>query len=212
MRSLFSLPPEVRRMIYRELLVSKSPVDILNLSYCYRALVPKQEPCIWPQVLRVCKCLFNEAVELLYQNTFTIRMTCRIQDAIRYYAAMSKCRPRVMPDGTKSFIARSILLRKQRKLVHKIRFSFETVKPARHWLMDNALHSDVQLIDCHAILSQLGCLTLILLDPVDGIEQPKDWMPAAGGDLSLATAMANLMNWYKRTVGQNVEDELQAAR
>ena len=204
---MLSLPLEIRYMIYSEILSSDMHIDLLNFSYCFRALVPKQTLHLSPRVLGVSRQVYLEASRILYQNTFVLRMEFHIQDALRYY---DHVRHRAVLDKETPFSSRAILLRKQCKNVRKLRIQYETARPLHHWLTGNLLETDVQLINLDLILEQLTGLVRVNRGEEQSPEQPHDWLPAAGGNMGLANSMVKLMDWYRWSATTKIADQCAA--
>ena len=75
---LFEFPPELRRMIYRHVLVSADPIDAAHHLCARKATVQLSRytpiPDVSAKLLRTCRCIYNEALPVLYQeNTFTFK-------------------------------------------------------------------------------------------------------------------------------------------
>ena len=202
MLTFFDLPPEIRLLIYREVLVSSTSIDVLNLSYCYRALVPVHRHNLWPPLLRTSKRLHQEAIPILYSNKFCLRIELHIQDALHYYDSHHAT---VQPSDSLSFSTRDILLRKQCEWISSIYVHFEVVRPLCHWLKDNLSHEHVRMMSYGKVQSQLTQLKSVQLCGIETSENNKDWIPAAGGDILLSSAIVKLMNWYKQSIAREIE-------
>ncbi|KAK4444132.1 hypothetical protein QBC34DRAFT_430162 [Podospora aff. communis PSN243] len=67
--SFLDIPPEIRLMIYRDLLISDKAIDI-----------DWECPRLHPQIMQTCKIIFREAHPVLYdENTWRIRMSISTQ-------------------------------------------------------------------------------------------------------------------------------------
>ena len=202
MLTFFDLPPEIRLLIDREVLESSTSIDILNLSFCYRALVPVHRHDLWPQILRTSRRLHQEAIPILYSHAFCLRIELHIQDALHYYDSQ---RATVQPGDSLSFSTRDILLRKQCEGISSIYVDFQTVRPRHHWLKDGLLDGNIRVLSYGRIQSQLTQLKSVQLCGIETSENSRDWIPAAGGDISLANAFVKLMSWYKRSIAREIE-------
>ncbi|KAK1995852.1 hypothetical protein LX36DRAFT_639073 [Colletotrichum falcatum] len=75
---LMKLPIEIRRMIYKEILVVKDPIRVRQ---GWSAVYPRNRPMVETSILRACRQVRNEAVDVLYgENTFLylLRETAKI--------------------------------------------------------------------------------------------------------------------------------------
>ncbi|KAK1966621.1 hypothetical protein LY78DRAFT_657081 [Colletotrichum sublineola] len=65
---LMRLPVEIRQKIYREILVAKDPIRVRQ---GWSAVYPRNRPMVETSILRACRQVRNEAVDVLYgENTF----------------------------------------------------------------------------------------------------------------------------------------------
>ena len=106
--NFLSLPPEVRNMIYRLLLVADKPLDSTKEEH--EEEFPRESGLAWaslgryhlqPAILRVCWQLYRETSPILNcENTFGIRIR---QVAVEDRGTMSSFRCSVLTDGLSSF-------------------------------------------------------------------------------------------------------------
>jgi hypothetical protein len=79
--TLVDLPQEIICMILQELLVSRKPIDLWNLSHDWRAQVPHQSLGIYPVILRTARILNEEGCRMLYsKNTFRVTILLHPHD------------------------------------------------------------------------------------------------------------------------------------
>ncbi|OLN86917.1 hypothetical protein CCHL11_04638 [Colletotrichum chlorophyti] len=70
--SLLGLPVEVRENIYKHILVSEKPIQVRQ---GWSAVHPRAHPGLRTAILRVCRLVRNEAINVLYgENTFLYRL------------------------------------------------------------------------------------------------------------------------------------------
>lgn len=79
--SLLDLPQEIICIILRELLVTPASIDLWNLSYEWRAQVPRQSLAIHPGILRTARTLNEEGSRMLYgRNSFRVTVLLHPHD------------------------------------------------------------------------------------------------------------------------------------
>ncbi|KAL8717685.1 MAG: hypothetical protein Q9225_005093 [Loekoesia sp. 1 TL-2023] len=113
--SFLTLPPEIKNMIYRELLVSSAPIKKPHKLVCAKRniMLDSFQPVkdIDSTILRVCRSIYDEALPVLYgQNTFEFAKPRKFQDFSHGYLEKGWFGFRESETGRFTMI-RSIILR-----------------------------------------------------------------------------------------------------
>jgi hypothetical protein len=205
----FSLPRELRDVIYELALVASVPISILNLTDPKQSPLPTQILGLTPALLATSKALYLETIFVLYgsnifQATFALTLRCaqRFHEAHAALASLhlpSDFDPPALAFG--AFAAKSQYTHPNVRFVRQIELKFGIARPDHPYWYEppfiGAHQTTHDLADICRGFIEYGHLDLCVFSS-EGCGSASEWMPAAANVTLFAQALhATVLSFHE---------------
>lgn len=206
---LFSLPRELRDVIYELALVARAPISILNLTGSTHSPLPPQILGLTPALLATSRAIYLEGAPVLYgSNVFRATFPLTLRCAQRFHEAHAALVSLHLPSDFDppalafgAFATRPRYTHPNVKFVRHIELKFEIARPDHpHWCeppFTGAHQTTHDLADICRNFIEYGHLDLCVFS-TEGCGSASDWIPAAANVTILAQALhATIMSFHE---------------